>query len=51
MFSQCDKDGTGWAIVDDLVEYVRKMLSGNAQAARKDEDVYDSDESVCEIQY
>ncbi len=46
LFSRCDKENSGWAVVDDLVEFIRNMLSVNSHTVKKNEDMYDSDESV-----
>ena len=46
LFAQCDTEHTGWAVVDDLIEFIRKMLSETLPNAGKNEDVYDSDDSV-----
>ena len=46
LFAQCDTEHTGWAAVDDLIELIRKMLSEILPNAGKNEDVYDSDDSV-----
>ena len=46
LFAQCDTEHTGWAVVDDLIDFFRKMLSETLPNAGKNEDVYDSDDSV-----
>lgn len=47
LFSHCEKDNTGWAVIDHLVEYIKKMLySNDSRNSPVKEDVYGSDESV-----
>ncbi len=43
LFSRCDKDNSGWVLIDDLVDFIRRNVSGR----ERNEDVYDSEENVC----
>ena len=46
LFTECDSDQSGWANVDSLISFIKKVLSGSSEAHSSADETVDSDGSV-----
>lgn len=52
LFTECDSDQSGWANVDELILFIKKVLSSSSEVnLSAEEESCDSDESVSNCTY